>query len=164
MDLTGLTGSVVLEPHTANPALEIVAFDPRSTFTVTGGTNLSAGNNSLIVVLTGADGRTATYTVNVFVTPSENSDIEAITINGQLVDTDAELTELDAGSLNIQVDAEDEGATVVVTLAATADTFGGSATSSNGVFVASGYLTVSVVVTAENGVAADPVTLSLIHI
>jgi len=160
--LTGLTGRVELEPHTANPELEIEAVDTRSTFTVTGGTNLSAGNNSLIVVLTGADGRTATYTVNVFVVPSDVSDIEAIAINGQLVDTDAELTELDAGSLNIEVDTADVGATVVVTVAATADTFGGSATSSNGVFVASGYLTVSVVVTAENGVAADPVTFNIL--
>ena len=160
--LTGLTGRVELEPHTANPALEIEALDPRSTFTVTGGTNLNVGDNSLIVVLTGADGRTATYTVNVFVVASDVSDIEAIAINGHVVDVDAELTELDAGSLNIEVDTADVGATVVVTIAATADTFGGSATGSNGVFVASGYLTVSVVVTAENGVAADPVTFNIL--
>ena len=160
--LDGLTGRVELAPHTTNPAITIETTDARSTFTVTGGTNLGVGNNSLVVVVTGADGRTATYTVNLFVVASEVSDIEAITINGQVMDVDADLTELDAGTLNIEVDTADEAATVVVTVTATADTFGGSATGSNGAFVVSGYLTVSVVVTAENGVAADPVAFNIL--
>ncbi|NDE89448.1 MAG: hypothetical protein EB055_05685, partial [Micrococcales bacterium] len=124
--------------------------------------NLVVGNNNLVVVVTGADGRTATYTVNVYVTPSDNNEIDAISINGVLLDDGADFTEVEAGSIAISVDPADEAATAAITVAATAGSFGGSATYSNGVITGSGYITVSVVVTAENGVAAAPVTFNLL--
>ena len=160
--LTGLTGTLELPVHTFNPTITVETTDARSTFTVTGGTNLTLGNNTLVVVVTGADGNIATYTVNLVVPASENSDIDAITINGQVIDVDADMTELNAGSLNIAVDEADDYATSVITVTATKDTFGGSATATNGAFVGSGYLTVSVVVTAENGIAADPVSFNIL--
>ena len=160
--LTGLSGTVTLDPHTTSAVVEVETTDDRATFTVTGGNNLVVGNNNLVVVVTGADGRTATYTVNVYVTPSDNNEIDSILINGVLLDDGADYTEVEAGSIAISVDPADEAATAVITVAATAGSFGGSATYSNGVITGSGYITVSVVVTAENGVAAAPVTFNLL--
>jgi len=160
--LNGLTGSVTLDPHTTNGVVEVETTDTRADYVVTGGTTLAVGNNSMVVVVTGADGRTATYTVNVYVTPSDNSDIDAISINGAVIDDGADYTEVNAGAINVSVDTADEAANVAITVAQTAGSFSGSATYSNGVITGAGFITVSVVVTAENGVAAAPVTFNLL--
>jgi uncharacterized metal-binding protein len=164
VDLTGLTGTVSLEDHPQSAAVEVETTDLRATFQVAGGNNLVVGNsNRVTVVVTGADNKTATYTITVIVLPSDVTDIDALTINGDVVSPDAELTEVDAGVLDLSVDTADSNATAVVTVAPTAGTFGGWVTSSNGVFAGSGYLTVSVVVTAEDGIAiADPVSYNLL--
>ena len=164
VDLTGLTGTVSLEDHPQSAAVEVETTDPRATFQVAGGNNLVVGNsNRVTVVVTGADDKTATYTITVIVLPSDVTDIDALTINGDVVSPDAELTEVDAGVLDLSVDTADSNATAVVTVAPTAGTFGGWVTSSNGVFAGSGYLTVSVVVTAEDGTTvADAVSYNLL--
>jgi uncharacterized metal-binding protein len=163
VDLTGLTGTVSLEDHPQSAAVEVETTDARATFQVSGGNNLVVGNsNRVTVVVTGADDKTATYTITVIVLPSDVTDIDALTINGDVVSPDAEITEVDAGVLDLSVDTADSNATAVVTVAPTADSFGGWATSSNGVFTGSGYLTVSVVVTAEDGTPADAVTYNLL--
>ena len=160
--LTGLTGRVELEGGTLAPEVEIETTDARSEFVINAPAALHTGHNALQVVVTGADDRTATYTVDVYVLPSDNTEIAAISINGQLLSEDAEITEISAGTISIEVDAAYDDATVEVTVAPTTGTFGGWATTTNGVVTGSGYLTASIVVTAEDGTKGDAVLVNLI--
>lgn len=160
--LTGLAGRVELEAGTLSPEVEIETTDARSEFVVNAPAKLQAGHNALEVVVTGADDRTATYTVDVYVIPSDNTEIAAISINGHLLAEDAEITEVAAGTISIEVDTAYDAATVEVTVAPTTGTFGGWATATNGVVTGSGYLTASIVVTAEDGTKGDAVLVNLV--
>jgi len=160
--LTGLTGRVELEGGTLAAEVEIETADARSEFVINAPAALHTGHNALEVVVTGADGRTATYTVDVYVLPSDNTEIAAISINGHLLAEDAEITEISAGTISVEVDTAFDAATVEVTVAPTTGTFGGWATTTNGVVTGSGYLTASIVVTAEDGTKGDAVLVNLI--
>lgn len=162
VELTGLTGTVSLDDHPVSALVEVETADARSTYQVTGGSNLTVGNNTVTVVVTGADDRTATYVITVTVLPSDVTDIDSLSINGDVVSADADLTEVDAGVLDINVDTTDVNATAAVTVAPVAGSIGSWASTANGVITGSGYLTVSVVVTAENGAVADAVTYNLL--
>jgi hypothetical protein len=162
VSLTGLTGRVELEAGTLAPDVEIETTDARSEFVINAPAALHTGHNALQVVVTGADDRTATYTVDVYVIPSDNTEIAAISINGHLLAEDAEITEVAAGTISIEVDTAYDAATVEVTVAPTTGTFGGWATTANGVVTGSGYLTASIVVTAEDGTKGDAVLVNLV--
>jgi len=168
VDLTGLTGTVTLEEHPASAAVEVATKDARATYVANGGNNLTVGsNNTVTVVVTGADDRTATYTITVTVLPSSENGIDAFAVNGDVVNPDADITEVDAGVLDLNVDTTDVNATAVITVAPTTPAAAGKpasgwVTTVNGVTTGSGYLTVSVVVTAEDGTPADTVTYNLL--
>ncbi len=159
---TGLAGAVELAAGVLAPEVVVETTDPRSTYNVTAPASWRSGHNSMSVVVTGADDRTATYTIDVYVVPSSDTEIAAISINGRPLSEDAEITEISAGAISIEVDTASEEATVAVTVAPTADTFGGWATTTNGAVTGSGYLTASIVVTAEDGTLGDPVLVNLI--
>ncbi|MEI8231530.1 MAG: hypothetical protein WCG32_03065 [Actinomycetes bacterium] len=158
--LTGLTGTVTLPEHPASAAVEVMTVDAQATYRVTGGNNLVVGNNSVTVVVTGADQRTATYTITVSVLASTDAEIAAVSVNGHVVE-EGSLAEVDAGVLNLSVQTSDSKARSSVTVAPTAGADGWVSTVS-GVTTGSGYLTVSVVVTAEDGTVADAVTYDIV--
>jgi hypothetical protein len=153
VEFTGLNGTVSLADSPASALVEVTPVDERSTFVVTGGTALNVGLNTITVVVTGADDKTRTYTITVIVIPSDKTDITGKVVNGEAISDDAEITEVPAGVIDIDIETEDVNATSVVTVVPTAGTFGGWATTTNGVITGSGFLTVTVVVTAEDGIA-----------
>ncbi|NBR65348.1 MAG: hypothetical protein EBS85_05475 [Micrococcales bacterium] len=158
--LNGLTGTVTLEEHPTSALVEVSTVDAQATYRVTGGNNLVLGNNTVTVVVTGTDQRTATYTITVSVLASTNEEIASVSVNGRLVE-EGDLAEVDAGVLNLHVQTADSRASSSVTVAPTEGAAGWVSTI-NGVTTGSGYLTVSVVVTAENGVIAQPVTYDIL--
>ena len=162
VEFTGLTGTVSLEDHPVSALVEVETADARATYQVTGGNNLAVGDNTVTVVVTGADDRTATYTITVVVLPSDVTDIDSLSINGDVISADADLTEIEAGVLDLNVDTTDVNATAAVTVSPVAGSVGSWASTANGVTTGSGYLTVSVVVTAENGTVADAVTYNVL--
>lgn len=159
--LNGLTGTITLDPHTSSAAVIATPKDPRSTVVVTGGSSLNPGNNSVTVVVTGADGKVATYNITVVVTPSDVADIDAVLLNGAVL-TEDDLIEVDAGALDFQVDLTDESATAVVTVSSTPDTAGGWFRTVSGVSRGSGYLTIKVEVTAEDGTTKNSQTFNIL--
>jgi hypothetical protein len=158
--LTGLTGTVTLPEHPASASVDVTTMDAQATYRVTGGNNLVVGNNTVTVVVTGTDLRTATYTITVSVLASTDAEIAAVSVNGHAVE-EGNLAEVDAGVLNLSVQTSDSKAHSSVTVSPTAGQ-DGWATSVSGVTTGSGYLTVSVVVTAENGTVADAVTYDIV--
>ena len=158
--LTGLTGTVTLPEHPASASVDVTTMDAQATYRVTGGNNLVVGNNTVTVVVTGTDLRTATYTITVSVLASTDAEIVAVSVNGHIVE-EGNLAEVDSGVLNLSVQTSDSKASSSVTVAPTAGK-DGWVTKVNGVTTGSGYLTVSVVVTAENGTAADAVTYDIV--
>lgn len=159
--LNGLNGTVTLDPHTLSADIVATAKDERSTVVVSGGTNLITGNNSVTVVVTGADGKSATYSINVIVAASENADIDAVTLNGAAL-PDEDLIEVNAGTLDVQVDTADEAATATISISSTSGTFGGWTRNVGGITTGSGYLTITVEVTAEDGVTKNEVTYNIL--
>jgi len=147
----GLNGTVPLDEHPVSAVVVVETADPRATYDVTGGNTLNVGANSITVVVTGADGLTRRYNIIVSVTASTDTDISGKAVNGEPISEDADYTEVVAGVLTIDIDTVDVNATAAVTVAPTAGTFGGWATNTGGVITGSGYLTVTVVVTAEDG-------------
>jgi hypothetical protein len=147
----GMNGTVSLDEHPASAVVVVETSDPRATYDVTGGNTLKVGANSITVVVTGADGLTRTYSIIASVTASTDTEISGKAVNGEPISEDADYTEVVAGILTIDIDTVDVNATAAVTVAPTAGTFGGWATNTGGVITGSGYLTVTVVVTAEDG-------------
>ena len=151
-DATGLNGTVSLEDSPASAEVVVSPTDARSTFAVTGGNALNVGPNTITVVVTGADDKTRTYTITVTVIASTETEITGKFVNGEAISEENDFTEVTAGVISIDIDTADVNATSRVTVAPTAGTFGGWATTTNGVITGSGFLTVTVVVTAEDGV------------
>jgi len=159
----GTNGTVDLEESPASATVVVETTDPRATYDIEGGNNLNVGPNTITVVVTGADGQTRTYNVIATVLPSTETEIAAKSVNGELISDDVEITEIPAGVISIDIDTTDLNANVAVTVAPTAGTFGGWATTTNGVITGSGFLTVTVVVTAEDGVTVgDPETFNIL--
>ena len=149
---TGVNGTVSLEESPASAAVVVETADTRSTYVVTGGSALNVGANTITVVVTGADDKTRTYTITVTVIASTDTEITGKFVNGEAISEEGDFTEVTAGVISIDIDTADVNATSRVTVAPTAGTFGGWATTTNGVITGSGFLTVTVVVTAEDGV------------
>lgn len=160
---TGLNGTVSLEESPTSALVLVETTDPRATYDVTGGNNLIVGLNTVTVEVTGADGLTRTYNVVVTVIAATDTEIASKALNGELISEDADITEVLAGAISIDIDTTDVNATAAVTVAPTAGTFGGWATNTAGVITGSGYLTVTVVVTAEDGITVgDPETFNIL--
>jgi len=160
--LTGTTGSLTLEAGTTDVDVVVEAVDEAATYVITGDNNLVLGNNTLTVVLNTSDGQTVTYTVTLVVPASTNADFDAITINGVAFD-DEDLVEVNSGVVDVQVDLQENNATVAITGVATPNTIGGNVAINNGVITASGYVTLTVVVTAQDGIAkSDPVEINIL--
>ena len=156
-----LTGRVSLADHPATAIVAVTPVDERSTWVIDGGESLNVGQNTITVLVTGADKKTRLYTVTVNVLASDEVGIDAFTVNGYALDADAEAPlEVPAGELTYFVDTTDPNATATVTFAPTANTPGGWFNLQN--HTGSGYLTATVVVTAENGIAHDSATYNIL--
>ncbi|NCA07469.1 MAG: hypothetical protein EBS85_01885, partial [Micrococcales bacterium] len=98
-------GTVNLDYGTT--AVEVIA-EPSAvdaTLVVSGNTGLVEGTNSLVVVVTAADGSDTTYRVTLVVSESADSSLGVFTVNGDDV-TDGGTVNLDYGTTSVDVIAE----------------------------------------------------------
>lgn len=128
---------VDLEPGTEAVEVLVETTDPLATYTIEGESGLVLGDtNRLVLTVTSVDETvTATYTVILNVLPYTDASIAAITVNGAET-VEGEVVEVDAGDLDVEVTPTNEFATAAVT---------GTVTD------ASGYVTLTVTVTAQDG-------------
>ena len=160
--LDGITGSMTLEAGTTSVEVVVETVDEDATYVITGDNHLVLGSNLLRVFLTTSDGQTVVYTVTLIVPASTNADFDAISING-VEFKDEDLVEVNSGVVDVQVDTQENHATVAITGVATANTIGGNVSITNGVITASGYVTLTVVVTAQDGVTkSEPVVINVL--
>jgi hypothetical protein len=143
-------GRVFLEPGTQSVAVVATPSDASSSVVITGRTGLSAGANTLSVLVTAQSGATATYevTLNVQV-PSNNSSLVVFKVSGARV-ADGTTIFIPSGTTSVAVTAipSDSAASVVVTGATN---------------LVLGDNTLSVVVTAEDGTTTtSTVTLNVL--
>ena len=131
-------GRVFLEPGTQSVAVVATPSDASSSVVITGRTGLSAGANTLSVLVTAQSGATATYevTLNVQV-PSNISSLVVFKVSGARV-ADGTTVYIPSGTTSVAVTAipSDSAASVVVTGATN---------------LVLGDNTLTVVVTAEDG-------------
>ncbi|NDE62347.1 MAG: hypothetical protein EB038_09185, partial [Cyclobacteriaceae bacterium] len=106
--------TVDLAPYTSEVEVVVEASDLDATVEVVGGSDLSVGENTLVVLVTAANGDVAEYTVvlNVLVSSETGA---AIQVNGEDVQ-DGDVIELAANTSDVQVDVVlvDENASVEV--------------------------------------------------
>ena len=126
-----------LEPGTEEVEVVVETTDPLATFAFDGASGLVLGDtNRLVLTVTSVDGTaSATYTVTLNVLPYTDASIASVTVNGTAT-VEGEVVEVDAGDLDVEVTPTNEFATAAVT---------GSVTN------VSGYTTVTVTVTAQDG-------------
>jgi hypothetical protein len=138
-------GDVVdLPSGTTDVEIVVEPTDPEATYEITGGSDLVLGANSLVVVITAADGEaTETFEITLNVLPSSDATFSGITINGATWVEDA-ILEVDAGALNVVVAKNNEFATVTVT---------GNVTN------ASGIAELVIEVTAQDGETVESATI-----
>jgi len=159
--LANRTAAVTLEAGTTDVDVTVETVDIDATFVITGDTGLVLGDsNRLTVVLKTADGQVVTYTVAMTVLASTDATIEEVSVNGEPYAGTA-LIEVDSGVVDVQVDTATT-ATVAITGVATTGTIGGNFTNNSGVIKASGYVTVTVVVTAQDGVTKTSRVINLL--
>ena len=149
--LNGTTGTMTLDAGTTSVEVAVETVDENATYSIVGDNGLVLGNNVLTVRLVTSDGQVVLYTVTLIVPASTNAGFDAISING-VEYKDEDLVEVNAGVIDVQVDTQESHATVAITGAVTANTVGGNIAINNGVITASGYVSVTVVVTAQDGV------------
>ncbi len=143
-------GRIFLEPGTEAVTVVATPSDSTSSVVVTGRTGLTAGPNTLSVLVTSQAGTSATYevTLNVQI-PSNNSSLVVFKVSGARV-TDGTTVFIPAGTTAVAVTAlaSDSAASVAVT-------------GSNGLQL--GENTLTVVVTAEDGTTTtSTVTLNVL--
>jgi hypothetical protein len=128
---------VDLEPGTEAVEVVVETTDPLATYTIEGDSGLVLGDtNRLVLTVTSVDETvSATYTVTLNVLPYTDAAIASVTVNGTET-VEGEVLEVDAGDLDVEVTTVNEFATAAVT---------GSVTD------ASGYVTLTVTVTAQDG-------------
>lgn len=110
-------GRVFLEPGTQSVAVVATPSDPSSSVAITGRTGLSAGTNTLSVLVTAQSGATATYEVTLNVqAPSSNSSLVVFKVSGARV-ADGTTIYIPSGTTSVAVTAiaSDSAASVVVT-------------------------------------------------
>ncbi|NBW73964.1 MAG: hypothetical protein EBR26_06160, partial [Microbacteriaceae bacterium] len=141
--------SVDLDYGTAEVEVIAEATDPDATVEISGNTDLQTGENTLTVTVTAADGETtATYTVTLNVALNSDVSLASFQVNGQDVQ-DGEVVELAPYTTEVEVNVEptDPDATFEVT---------------GGTDLVSGENTLSVTVTAADGVTTTDYTVILI--
>ncbi|NDC18783.1 MAG: hypothetical protein EBZ87_00740, partial [Microbacteriaceae bacterium] len=128
---------VDLEPGTEEVEVVVETTDPLATFEFDGASGLVLGDtNRLVLTVTSVDGTiSATYTVILNVLPYTDAAIASVSVNG-IATVEGEVVEVDAGDLDVEVIPANEFATAAVT---------GSVTN------VSGYTTITVTVTAQDG-------------
>ena len=128
---------VDLEPGTEAVEVVVETTDPLATYTIEGDSGLVLGDtNRLVLTVTSVDETvSATYTVTLNVLPYTDAAIASVTVNGTET-VEGEVLEVDAGDLDVEVTTVNEFATSAVTGAVTD---------------ASGYVTLTVTVTAQDG-------------
>jgi len=123
------------------------------------------------VTVTAPGGVTSSKQIQVYVARSENVETTAVAVNGQVWDLSDAPVEVDAGEVEISVDTENEFARTEITVATTESSVGGNFTlvgnpivssGSNHLLTASGFVTASIVVIAQDGTRGDPIVLNLI--
>ena len=147
-DATG--GSVTLPAGTRAAAVLVVTTDPLATFAVAGNTELVAGENTVTVTVTAADGETSadveiTVTVEEVVLGTDTS-LESVTVGGQ-----------DASGGSVTLPAGTRAAAVI---AVTTDPFASYVVAGNTELVA-GENTVTVTVTAADGETTSDVEITV---
>ena len=144
-------GSVSLPAGTRAAVVSVVTSDPFATFTVDGGSELVAGENTVTVTVTAADGETSTdYAITVIVLASEAGTevgVNSITVAGQ--DGLAGPVNVGLGTRAVRVNVE------------TTDPFA-SFTVDGNVDLQPGENTVTVVVTAADGETTAEYTVTVV--
>ena len=144
-------GSVSLPAGTRAAVVAVVTSDPYATFTVDGGSELVAGENTVTVTVTAADGETSTdYAITVTVLASQAGTevgVNSITVAGQ---------DGLAGPVNVGL-----GTRAVRVIVETTDPFA-SFTVDGNVDLQPGENTVTVVVTAADGEATAEYTVTVV--
>ena len=144
-------GSVSLPAGTRAAVVAVVTTDPFATFTVDGGSELVAGENTVTVTVTAADGETtADYAITVTVLASEAGTevgVNSITVAGQ---------DGLAGPVNVGL-----GTRAVRVIVETTDPFA-SFTVDGNVDLQPGENTVTVVVTAADGETTAEYTVTVV--
>jgi len=131
--------SISVPANTGAVEVVAVATDANATIDIAGGDALEAGDNSVVVTVTAADGETVeTYTVTVTVELSTETGVSEILVDGQVaIDNDVILaSDPSATEVDVTVTTIDENATVDI--------------SGNTELVA-GDNTITIVVTAPSG-------------
>ncbi len=114
------------------------------------------------ISVTAPDGLTNFKQVGVVVDKSDDSTVQSVTVNGFLWDQDEDVVEVDAGEIEVLVDTENEFASTLINVAPTEGTVGGTATVNESVITASGYITATIIVTAQDGTPGDALVLNLL--
>ncbi|NDD13902.1 MAG: hypothetical protein EB072_14950, partial [Betaproteobacteria bacterium] len=130
--------------------VEVVATptDANASVVVVGGTDLKTGENSIVVTVTAQDGETVVeYTVTVNVALNSDTSLATFTLNGEAVN-DGDVFDLEYGVTEVEVIAlpTDPDATVEI---------------EGGADLVSGENTVTVTVTAADGVTVSEYVLTL---
>jgi hypothetical protein len=114
------------------------------------------------ISVTAPDGQKSLKQVYVVVAKSDNYEVTDITVNGVIWDKSDEPVEVDAGEIEVLADTENEFAKTEITVVPTPGTVGGTATVNGSVITASGYVTASIVIVAQDGSKSDPFELNLV--
>ena len=116
-DLLSGSDTFVAAQRTTDVRVKVATSDAAATFTVSGNSGLTSGQNTLTVIVTAADGlATQTYTRYVYVTPlSTVSSLATFAINGNSVTNGSTFTVPAAtASVNVSAVASDARANVTI--------------------------------------------------
>ena len=107
-------GSLDLEAGTTEVGVTVETTDPEATYEVSGDTELVVGENTLIVLVTAADGETTQqYFVTLIVANGSNTDLTVFTVNGSDV-VDGDVVDIEPGVTDVEVVVETEDADATV--------------------------------------------------
>ncbi|MEY4418104.1 MAG: hypothetical protein RIQ88_542, partial [Actinomycetota bacterium] len=108
--------TVNLAAYTSSVTVAVVTNDPGANYSITGGTGLTAGDNSLSVLVTAQNGSTSTYTVNLKVALSSNSGLTSFKVNGSTVaNGDSVNLNPHTTSVDVDVTTSDVNSTYTIT-------------------------------------------------
>ena len=107
---------VTVDPLTTEVEVLVEVTDPEASYAVEGGTDLSPGDNDLLITVTAADGETTQeYFITITVLPNTDTTVTTLDINGVAV-ADGDVIEVDpyTDEVNVDVVTTDELASFVV--------------------------------------------------
>jgi hypothetical protein len=105
------------DPHTASADVQATATDENATVAISGSDSLLPGENQVTVTVTAADGVTTdTYSVWIFVTPSSDTTIQSMQVEGSdVAPGEIYLVSADTTDVSVDVTTTDETSAVSVT-------------------------------------------------